>query len=111
MTALHQPAPGSATSEDVPAVDVQPARRSARILEIVLLWIFASLVTAAWHVSKMTLKQYVLHRFTWTTRDILWMAPVGNLLLLVAGPDSRFTPCPVPWPAAPSSRTARIPSA
>lgn len=53
-----------------------------RIREIILLWIFASLVTAAWHVNKMTLKQYVLHRFTWTTRDILWMSPLGNLLVL-----------------------------
>ena len=60
----------------------EPASRSARIREILLLWIFASLVTAAWHVNKMTLKEYVLHRFTWTSRDVVWMSPVGNLLLL-----------------------------
>jgi len=69
MTALQEPAPF-------------PEKRSTRVREILLLWIFASLMTAAWHVNKMTLKAYLLHRFTWTSRDIVWMSPLGNLLLL-----------------------------
>ena len=82
MTALQQPVPVSGVASELVAAAVQPVMRSTRTREILLLWIFASLVTAAWHVNKMTLKHYILHRFTWTTRDILWMAPLANLLLL-----------------------------
>lgn len=56
--------------------------RARRVGEILLLWVFASLTTAAWHVNKMTIKQYILHRFTWAPRDLLWMSPLGNLLLI-----------------------------
>lgn len=56
--------------------------RGRRIGEIVLLWLFASMAAGLWHVNKMTIKRYYLHRFTWTSRDIVWMSPLGNLLLL-----------------------------
>lgn len=58
------------------------ASRAVRVREILLLWFFWSLVTAAWHVNKMTIKQYILHRFTWAPRDLLWMSPVGNLIMI-----------------------------
>lgn len=82
MTALHEPAPPAAATEAPRPSVVASVTRAARIREILLLWVFAALVTATWHVSKMTIKQYYLHRFTWTTRDILWMSPLANLLLL-----------------------------
>ncbi|MBV6521930.1 MAG: hypothetical protein MNPFHGCM_02074 [Gemmatimonadaceae bacterium] len=56
--------------------------RATRIREILWLWFFASMATAAFFVNKMTLKQYVLHRFTWTSRDLIWMSPLANLMLL-----------------------------
>ncbi|MEP7344613.1 MAG: sulfatase [Gemmatimonadaceae bacterium] len=82
MTALRQPVPDPAISVAAPAPAAAPVSRSVRIREILLLWIFASLATGAWHVNKMVLKHYVVHHFTWTPRDILWMSPLGNLLLL-----------------------------
>ncbi|MFN8574359.1 MAG: sulfatase [Gemmatimonadaceae bacterium] len=83
MSAAPLPIPNEAVQATPVTASAKPvASRAVRIREIVLLWFFWSLVTATWHVNKMTIKQYFLHRFTWAPRDLVWMSPVGNLIMI-----------------------------
>ena len=66
-----------------PLTPSQPtATRRQRIREIAVTWIFGALVAGVWQVAIVTAKQNILGKFTWTGRDLVWMSPLGFLIVL-----------------------------
>jgi arylsulfatase A-like enzyme len=56
--------------------------RGQRAREILITWAFGALGAGLWQVAVVTLKQELLHKFTWTGRDLVWMSPLGFLVVL-----------------------------
>jgi arylsulfatase A-like enzyme len=63
--------------------------RGARLREVVATWAFGALAAGLWQVAVVTTKQQVLENFTWTGRDLVWMSPLG-FLIVMAFPASVF---------------------
>lgn len=57
--------------------------RFRRIREILVTWVFGAMVAGIWQVTVVTAKQEIFGKFTWTGRDLVWMSPLGFLIVLV----------------------------
>jgi arylsulfatase A-like enzyme len=68
-------------SDPIPASHPSPPRQQ-RIREIAVTWLFGALVAGVWQVAIVTAKQDILGTFTWTGRDLVWMSPLGFLIIL-----------------------------
>lgn len=57
-------------------------QRLLRIREILVTWVFGAMVAGVWQVAVTATKQEILGKFTWTGRDLVWMSPLGFLIIL-----------------------------
>lgn len=65
-----------------PIARSHPVPRQQRIREIAVTWLFGAMLAGLWQVAVVTAKQDILGKFTWTGRDLIWMSPLGFLIVL-----------------------------
>jgi len=72
-----------ATTQSDPINPAHPtSSRQQRIREVAVTWLFGALVAGMWQVVLLAVKQEMLAKFTWTGRDLVWMSPLGFLIVL-----------------------------
>lgn len=54
-----------------------------RPVDPIMLAALVGLMAGTVHVCVVLARRHWLHQFTWTSRDIVWMSPLGNVLILL----------------------------